>query len=370
MLDLNKILNELTDDDVIKILTSLGCTSYINNTNEIIFQTICHNEVAEDGSMKLYYYKKNKRFHCYTHCSETFNLYTLIEKVFCLHGGNKVETRNDKKEKNDFCFFDTVKYVIDRTNFSLDFNSEIEKYKSEKLKYKRKNRTLQLPTYSNSILDIFDKTYPIEWINDGISYSAMDAFNIRYSTSRNKIIIPHYNIQNQLIGIRGRALNKEEVELYGKYMPIEIENIWYNHPLSQNLYGLNLSKEIISKKRKAVIFEGEKSCLLYYGYFGKEDNISVACCGSSVNKTQVDLLIKNCNLDEIIIAFDKEYVETNDEKGEKYFNKLYNICKKYNNYVNFSFIFDRDNLLELKDSPVDKGIDIYKKLYSSRVKVK
>ena len=57
-------------------------------------------------------------------------------------------------------------------------------------------------------------------------------------------------------------------------------------------------------------------------------------------------------------------------EAEKYFFKLYNMCEKYKNYANFSFIFDRDNLLQLKDAPVDKGIDIYKKLYKGRVIVK
>jgi hypothetical protein len=74
--------------------------------------------------------------------------------------------------------------------------------------------------------------------------------------------------------------------------------------------------------------------------------------------------------DEIIVAFDKEYENANGEDGEKYFNKLYSMCEKYKNYAKFSFIFDRDNLLDLKDSPVDKGLENFKKLYESRVIVK
>ena len=79
----------------------------------------------------------------------------------------------------------------------------------------------------------------------------MDKFNIRYSTTQNKIIIPHYNADGQLVGIRGRALNEWEVENVGKYMPVQIEGKWYSHPLSLNLYGLNFNKEDIKKFERA-----------------------------------------------------------------------------------------------------------------------
>ena len=46
------------------------------------------------------------------------------------------------------------------------------------------------------------------------------------------------------------------------------------------------------------------------------------------------------------------------------------MCEKYKNYANFSFIFDRNGLLDLKDSPVDKGKEVFQKLYESRVIVK
>jgi hypothetical protein len=41
----------------------------------------------------------------------------------------------------------------------------------------------------------------------------MDRYNILYSISQNKIIIPHYNIDGKLIGIRGRSLNPEDLKI-------------------------------------------------------------------------------------------------------------------------------------------------------------
>ena len=295
-----ELQKSLTTENIITLVTSLGADRYDDKENYIIFPTICHNENSEDASMKLYYYKNTGLFTCYTDCGESFNIYTLIEKVYNLQ--NK-------------------------------------------------------------------EHYPIEWIAEGITRESMDKYNILYSISRNKIIIPHYNINGQLIGIRGRSLNKREIEEFGKYMPIEIEGKWYNSPLSQNLYGLNISKESIKKDRRVIIFEGEKSSLKYDKFFPGH-NISCAVCGSSLNKNQLNILLKNFELEEIIIAFDKEYQKYNSEEGRKYFNKLEAICKKYQNYCNFSFLFDKEDLLKLKDSPVDRGKNIFLHLYDHRIHIR
>ncbi|MGN1342929.1 MAG: hypothetical protein ACI4VL_07065 [Bacilli bacterium] len=39
--------------------------------------------------------------------------------------------------------------------------------------------------------------------------------------------------------------------------------------------------------KKAIVFEGEKSTLLYRSYFGIENDITVACCGSSLSSYQM-----------------------------------------------------------------------------------
>ena len=368
MVELQDLIEQLTDENIIDIMQKLGADRYIPKEKEIIFPTICHNEGADSASMKLYYYKENKLFHCYTDCSKTYNIYSLIEQVWSLRGYNKVKSYNDKKSENDFCFYDIVKFLLEFVQGVETVDKKIVRYKSEKDRYKVKQRLIDLPVYSAGILDSFECAPSTEWLEEGISEEAMREFNIRYSISRNKIIIPHYNMEGQLIGIRGRALNTDEVNKFGKYMPVEIEGKWYAHPLSQNLYGLNLAKDNIQRLKKVVLFEGEKSCLKYYDFFGKDKNIAVAVCGSALNKAQIDLLIKNFDIEEIILAFDKEFEDW--KSGNKYFEKLYGLCQKYSNYANFSFIYDNQGLLELKDSPVDKGIDTYIKLFEGRVRVK
>lgn len=78
------------------------------------------------------------------------------------------------------------------------------------------------------------------------------------------------------------------------------------------------------------------------------------------------MLIRTCQPREIVICFDKEELEGED----KYFNKLYSLCKKYTNYCTVSFIYDRNNLLKLKESPTDKGEEVFKELLKRRTIVR
>lgn len=191
----------------------------------------------------------------------------------------------------------------------------------------------------------------------------MRLYNIRYCIEQNKIIIPHYDVDNNLIGIRGRALNEEDIAI-GKYMPVQIEGRIYSHPLMYNVYGLNIVKDNIKKYRMAIIAESEKSPMQYATMFGKDKNICTACCGSALHSYQVELLTK-AGAEKILVAFDKEGKTW--EERDKYFNKLKSICERYKNKCKMGFIYDSQNLLELKESPFDKGPEIFKNLMKKGV---
>lgn len=351
-MNIKNIINSLTPSDIIKLLKKLGVDNYIENDKEIIFPTICHNVNIDSASMKLYYYKQTKTFHCYTECSSTFNIFDLFVKYY--------EVRNIK-----YNWYEDVLNVIDSGQSLRQFDFEVP-YESIANKYKVNSPQITLPEISSGVLQIFTKKYCEEWIKDGITKAAMDKYNILYSIPQNRIIIPHYDINNRLIGIRSRVLNKWELDK-GKYLPIEIEGKYYSHPLSLNLYGLNKNKENINLVKKAIIFEAEKSVLISENF--SFPNYSVAVCGSNFNKMQLNLLLYNTKIDEVIIAFDKEYEKPNSSKGEAYFKKLYSICKRYNKYYNFSFIWDYNNLLKEKDSPVDRGEEIFNQLMKERIRV-
>lgn len=353
MIDLREIENNLTPERVIELVTKLGSDEYVEKEEYIQFKTICHNENPEDASLKLYYYKKNKKFHCYTHCGDNFNIFELFKRRYELLGIK-------------YNFYKDIVLVI-----AGDFSPQKEDgfhqaYKSEYEKFNQKQTIVKIDHLNPSLLNTF-VFYPTnEWLEDGISIDTMRRFGIKYSIDQNKIIIPHYDEYGYLIGIRGRALNEEDIEK-GKYMPVTIEGKICAHPLGYNLYGLNFIKGNIQKRRMVIIAESEKSVLQYDTMFGHDKNICVAVCGSSLHAYQIEILLK-LGVERILIAFDKEG-ETYQEK-EKYYKKLKTMCERYRLRCDIGFIFDQCNHLSLKDSPTDKGKETFLQLYKEAVWLK
>ena len=113
---------------------------------------------------------------------------------------------------------------------------------------------------------------------------------------------------------------------------------------------------------------GEKSCLLYQSYFGIDNDISVAVCGSNLTNYQVQLL-KDLDVDEIAIAFDKQFKEIGDKEFKGWVKKLRDINKKFSSIILVSFVFDKWNLLGYKDSPIDRGPEIFMQLFERRIMI-
>ena len=349
MIDYEQIVKDLKDEEVIRLMYELGADRHEETDNYIIFPTICHNENATEASMKLYYYKDTHLLYCYTE-DGPMSIYKFLENYY--------KTRNI-----EYNWGQDILKVVFQCSAATELTTKETIFKqSLKDKY-RKRQSIQLAAYSPNVLESFVKQYPIEWLEDNISAGAMDKYNIRYSISQNKIIIPHYDINNRLVGIRGRALNESEIA-YAKYAPVKIEDIVYKHKLSLNLYGLNHNWKNIKELGICYIAESEKA-VLQSELFG-EKNCTVAICGSSLNIYQIKLLMQHCQPKEIVLCLDKEELPGED----KYFYKLWNMCSKYKLYTNMSFIYDRENLLNLKDSPFDRGRNIFNKLLEKRVKVK
>lgn len=346
-----EIIENLSPDAVIAMMLKLGADRYVDMGEFIIFPTICHNIDATEASMKLYFYKNTKLFVCYTECAN-MSIFKFLRFYY--------ESRQIEYD----WYQDIYEVVCGCSSFNALENFAPSVYKSLRERYQGKRKEKELPEFSANALGCFVKKYPDEWLSDGISAKTMDDFGILYSISQNKIVIPHYDANGRLVGIRGRALNNWEVENIGKYAPIRLERTWYKHPLSMNLYGLNITKDNIRERGVCYLVESEKAVMQMNDF--SFPNCAVAVCGSSFNKYQLNILMKECCPSEIIICFDKE-----EEPGKsKYFYKLYNICKKYCAYCKFSFIYDTEGLLDLKESPTDRGEEIFLQLLKRRVKVK
>ena len=347
-----KTKNDLTIDQVYELLMSLGGDPQIKD-NIIISRTICHG----GNSHKLYYYDNTKLFKCYTDCLDTFDIFELIRKI------------------NNYTLPQAVKFIMNYYGIFLEeeFSDSQENLQDWKIlnKYdssssqEKEEKVIEFKYYDKSILKYLPHPRIIPWEKENITREVMEECGICYDPVMQGIVIPHYDIDGRLIGIRERTLIKEN-EDNGKYKPAILNYKQYNHPLGFNLYNLNFSKDNIAAYKKAIVFEGEKSPLLYASYFGADNDISVAVCGSNLVSYQVQLLL-NLGVNEIIIAFDKQFQEIGDDEWKKWTKKLTNINTKYSRECQISFIFDKDNLLGYKESPIDRGPDVFLELFKRRV---
>jgi hypothetical protein len=361
--DKSEIKKALTVENIFDLLQQWGGDPIYTGFG-ILSATICHNPPGE-GSKKLYYYSNSNLFHCYTGCSEpSFDIFELFIKVYKIQFNEDVDL-NTAVRKIAYKFNISGKEEVQEEDKLEDWKyiSNYERIKD----INPGNGEITLKEYDKRILSRFN--YEVEitpWLDEGISQPVLAQAQISYYPGGEQIVIPHFDVNDRLIGIRGRTLIQEDGEHYGKYRPLFVNQQWYNHPLGMNLYGLNFNKEAIQIAKTAIIFEGEKSVLKYGSYFGEDNNISVACCGSNISACQIQLLLKY-KINEIVIAFDRQFESIGDDQFNKLKKNLIGISSKYKNYVKVSFIFDKNKITSYKASPIDEGKDKFIKLLQERI---
>lgn len=348
-------LNELlTLDDIKTILTELGAQHILDHSTnpqkreDLVTNTICHH--LSDGSMKLYYYHESRKFHCYTDCASNFSVVDLIMSNFKLKGvemkiGEAISWACLKLGIKQSYYRKPDGFEHVRGNEELDYYDRFKKKPEPKI---------ELKEHSERIFYMFSKYHHPSFLEDNISHEAMSKFNIQYDYARHRIIIPHKKHDNgALIGIKTRSLNDWEIEAGFKYIPLKNDNVLYSYPTMANLYGYYENKEVIKRLKKIILFEAEKSVLQCESFY-PNNNFAVALCGSNLSSQQVKLIL-DLGVEEVFLALDKENTDTLDEKNIKYQEKLLRMGRLLAPYVRVFVIYDDDGLLELKDSPSDKG---------------
>ena len=97
-----------------------------------------------------------------------------------------------------------------------------------------------------------------------------------------------------------------------------------------------------------------------------ENNIAVACCGSNISVYHIHMLLE-AGAKEIIIAFDRQFQEIDDDEFKHLTNNLTKIHEKYKNSAKISFIFDKNMITGYKASPVDEGKEKFLQLFKERI---
>ena len=337
--------------DVYSLVEFLGGNPQETNKSTLNIETICHNKIGH-GKHNLRYYADSNSFQCYSNCG-TMSVYDLVGKVLELD------------------FYNSFKYVLSFFNQSIYDMSYKQKSYEDDIDLSFFNREFKvesnkLKELNPKVLNVYYDQYYKGWIDEGISIKTMQKYNIKTSIIDEQIIIPHYDEDNRLVGVRCRNLNKQLVDDGKKYMPVFQGNEMLNHSTGSVLYGLNFNKEMINKRRKIILFESEKAVMQLDSYM-PDMSIGVCLSGSSLTNKQIEI-IKDLNVDEVIIAYDRDWEKLGDETEKYYARKIEEtIVKKLSNQFHISAIWDLYGDLETKQSPTDAGRETFIKLLNNRI---
>ena len=355
----NKILDMITTSDIIQLVSKFGIpeTSIRYYNNQLIMPTGCHNEIIGTAKHKLYYYEDSKKFHCYT-CCGSMNPFEFVVQAY--------RTRGIKYSLSNAAII--IERIIQerlRDGFAVVTPPSNVKKEIEEDWHK------SLTEYNPSIMNCFsrNKKYLKVWEKEGISFDAMDKFGIKFDMIRNRMVIPIYDDKGVFVGAKVRNFNQEDIENGRKYMPLIHNNEIYTYDKGKILYGLNFNKKNIKNAKRAIIFESEKSTILYESLYVGNKAVSIG--GSNISIYQAELL-KQYKVETVVLALDNDYSLLPNENGEydKYFG-LYKMLKEANKLdakgFNVEIVYDwEQSFLENKDAPIDKGREIWNKLYRNR----
>lgn len=348
-MDARTVSNMLSERDIWTLLEDLDAKPR-ERGNIVECETICHH----GDSHKLYYYKDSNNFYCYTGCG-SMSVFDLVMKSLDMEFGES------------FSYITRKFNISNISHFENGFTFNKVENPGEKLREKlKKTESPVIKTIPEQLLNDYYDLFHQSWLDDGISTQSMRKHDIKYSILDNQVIIPHRNSDNKLIGIRARNLEKTAVLEGRKYVPVLNGLNILKHPTGANLYGLSQNMSSIILHKKCILFESEKS-VLQLDTMLPDFSIGLCISGGNLTMHQFEML-KELDIDEVVIAMDKEYDEIGTDEEVFYAQRIRKVFqKKLAPFFRVSVLWDMNGLLDKKSSPTDHGVEAFQELYKNRI---
>lgn len=183
------------------------------------------------------------------------------------------------------------------------------------------------------------------WEREGISMESMERFQVRYDAFSDRLVYPVRDVNGNIISVCGRTLDPH-------YKEKNLRKYTYFQPLGtlDTIYGMSDNIDAIRKHGEIILFEGAKSVMMADGW-GIQNTGAVLT--SHLNDNQLKILIKL----GVTVSFALD--------AEIDIRKDANIMK-LKQYTSVYWVRNIDELLEPKDSPTDKGQEVFETLYKER----
>lgn len=263
---------------------------------------------------------------------EIQDIFTLIQyiKNFSL-----IEARNF------ICDICEIKYTVRKKNISESYNF-IKRYKRNLIKDIEIIDTEYILD-ENFLTRFIRKDCYMFW-KDGVNSTTQEKFKVSYDVLENRIVFPIRDEYGNLISFKGRTCdNNYKINGIPKFISY--------YPCCNNnyLFGLYENYKYILNSEEIIVMEAEKSVMQLDSV---NINNDVAISKKTISSIQLKKLLKLGK--NIILAFDKDVT----------LEEIFIECRKFNNLCDVYYIYDTLNILKEKESPIDKGLEVFNKLYN------
>lgn len=322
------------------ILNEIGCKDIVYHSNKEFFSCSNYN-----GDNKSAVNVKN---------NEYLNVTNWTRKEF--DDNSDIITLVEYNKQ--LSFIEAIKYLHTMLGLEYKWQKKPEKQKKisdpvdilAKHRCKKKVDVDDIHVLDEDLLNDYVPLLYIGWLKEGIMPWTAKKFGLAYSYKYKRVVVPmRYWLTGELLGVNMRTT----VENY-KELGIKKYFLTPSYQKNLNLYGLYENCDSITSKKIVTIFEAEKSVL-------KRDSLGDSTCvalsGHTLSDEQARILI-GLNTNEIVIALDKD-VDIDEVRF---------MCEKFYRVRNVSYIYDKWDLLNKKDSPADANNKIYNFLFKYRIK--
>lgn len=354
-----RLKSSLSLEDHKSICNALNIPAFSENSKQIVYWTGDKNVDPYKGSSKLIFYKDTGIYIGFS-AGMSYDIISLTQRRLSLL-------------KQPSSFMDAINFILSVTGKEIDsvqrltkthvydWQADLEKF----IRFKRTGTTLT--TYNDIILSQLDQSIPKPWLDEGISEDTLIKYQIGYYERLNATTIPCRDKQGNLIGIRCRHWQPEEIE-QGKYRPLLLLDgvTSFKFPTNNVFFGINYNWPEIEQTGKVMLVESEKAVMKLDTIY-KEHNVALGMFGSNLGLKRRNDLVK-LGVNHVLYIPDNDWIGLKDEAYQEWEDKVVRFCKQFDGYAKVEIIWDNLGLLGPKENATDRDENTWWKLYEAKEK--
>lgn len=349
--------SSLSLEDHKSICKALGIPAFSENSKQIVYFTGDKHVNPYNGSPKLIFYKDTSIYMGFS-AGMSYDIISLTQRRLSLL-------------KQPSSFIDAINFILSVTGKEIDSVQRLTKthvydWQADLEKFIRFRRTgTTLITYDDTILSQLGQSIPQAWLDEGISEDTLIKYQIGYYERLNATTIPCRDKQGNLIGIRCRHWQPNEIE-QGKYRPLLLLDgvTSFKFPTNDVFFGINYNWPEIERTGKVMLVESEKAVMKLDTIY-KEHNVALGMFGNNLGLKRRNELIK-LGVNHVVYVPDNDWIGRGDEAYQEWEDKVIRFCKQFGGYAKVEIVWDNLGLLGAKENATDKDEDIWWKLYDAK----